>query len=374
MKENKLQTVGAVAGYILSGGRNTRMEGQKKLFLRYAGETFCQRILHACDCLPAVYLSVDNKEPYRKTGLPMVEDRWRGIGPLGGIASGLLTCKEDALFVMACDMPMMERQTVERMLEMYEKIFCETAAAKAERPAGPESANAAESADGANLQPPVLVASQNGRIHPLFGIYPKRVLPFAEELIREGDYRIMHFLERAGYRTLELEPESHAMENINSTEEYRRLAEAQNAGENPYTAAHPFVFAISGYKNSGKTTLITRLIPELTGRGYKGAVIKHDGHDFKSDVPGTDSYRHQKAGAYGTAVFSKNRFLITKECHGITERDLFSAFPEADIILIEGLKNSSYPKYFCAYPEKTLPDAAGLADEMEKIMQQTAPV
>ena len=101
MKENKLQTVGAVAGYILSGGRNTRMEGQKKLFLRYAGETFCQRILHACDCLPAVYLSVDNKEPYRKAGLPMVEDRWRGIGPLGGIASGLLTCKEDALFVMA---------------------------------------------------------------------------------------------------------------------------------------------------------------------------------------------------------------------------------------------------------------------------------
>ena len=132
MKENKLQTVGAVAGYILSGGRNTRMEGQKKLFLRYAGETFCQRILHACDCLPAVYLSVDNKEPYRKAGLPMVEDRWRGIGPLGGIASGLLTCKEDALFVMACDMPMMERQTVERMLETYEKICCETAAAKAD--------------------------------------------------------------------------------------------------------------------------------------------------------------------------------------------------------------------------------------------------
>ena len=132
--------------------------------------------------------------------------------------------------------------------------------------------------------------------------------------------------------------------------------------------------ALLGGNGSGKTTLITRLIPELTGRGYKVAVIKHDGHDFKSDVPGTDSYRHQKAGAYGTAVFSKNRFLITKECHGITERDLFSAFPEADIILIEGLKNSSYPKYFCAYPEKPLPDAAGLADEMEKIMQQTVPV
>lgn len=331
MKENKLQTVGAVAGYILSGGRNTRMEGQKKLFLRYAGETFCQRILHACDCLPAVYLSVDKKEPYQDAGLPMVEDRWKGIGPLGGIASGLRECKEDALFVMACDMPMIDRETVERMLKAYE--------------------------ESKNL--PVLVAAQNGRVHPLFGIYPKWVLPYAEELIREGDYRIMHLLERAGYRTLELERESRAMENINSTEEYHHLTEK----------AHPFVFAISGYKNSGKTTLITKLIPELTKRGYKVAVIKHDGHDFESDVPGTDSYRHQKAGAYGTAVFSKNRILVTKECRGITERDLFAAFPEADIILIEGLKNSSYPKYFCEYPGKPLPEAASLADEIEKYMK-----
>lgn len=361
MKENKLQTVGAVAGYILSGGRNTRMEGQKKLFLRYAGETFCQRILHACDCLPAVYLSVDKKEPYKEAGLSMVEDRWKGIGPLGGIASGLLECKEDALFVMACDMPMIDRKTVERMLKTYEAML-----RKPVLDAGQQ--DGAESVTSADLYPPVLVASQNGRIHPLFGIYPKRVLPFAEELIREGDYRIMHLLERAGYRTLELETENCAMENINSTEEYRRLAETELAGENPRKTA-PFVFAISGYKNSGKTTLITRLIPELTKRGYKVAVIKHDGHDFESDVPGTDSYRHQKAGAYGTAVFSKNRILVTKECQGITERDLFAAFPEADIILIEGLKNSSYPKYFCEYPGKPLPEAANLADEIEKYMK-----
>lgn len=53
----------------------------------------------------------------------------------------------------------------------------------------------------------------------------------------------------------------------------------------------PFVFAISGYKNSGKTTLICRLIPELKRRGYRVAVIKHDGHDFVGDVPGTDSFR-----------------------------------------------------------------------------------
>lgn len=131
-----------------------------------------------------------------------------------------------------------------------------------------------------------------------------------------------------------------------------------------------FIYAISGYKNSGKTTLITKLIPELTKRGYKVAVIKHDGHDFESDVPGTDSYRHQKAGAYATAVFSKNRILITKECSGIDERQLINAFPEADIILIEGLKNSSYEKYVCDYPRKEPISEKELADEIERKMKE----
>ena len=61
----------------------------------------------------------------------------------------------------------------------------------------------------------------------------------------------------------------------------------------------PFLFAVSGVKNSGKTTLITKLIPIFVKYGLKVASVKHDGHDFDADVPGTDSYRHMKAGAYG---------------------------------------------------------------------------
>lgn len=133
---------------------------------------------------------------------------------------------------------------------------------------------------------------------------------------------------------------------------------------------NPFIFAISGYKNSGKTTVITKLIPELKRRGYRVAVIKHDGHDFEADVPGTDSYRHQKAGAYGTAVFSSNRILITKECQEADEKQLIKAFPEADIILIEGLKHSNYSKYICNYPEKELKPINELADEIEQRMKE----
>lgn len=127
----------------------------------------------------------------------------------------------------------------------------------------------------------------------------------------------------------------------------------------------PFVYCISGYKNSGKTTTVTKLIPLLKEKGYRVAVIKHDGHDFEADVKGTDSWRHKEAGAYGTAVFSDHRFLVTKECEGITEAELVRLFPEADIILIEGLKNSNYPKYMCQYPEK-VPDIEMLAEEIIK--------
>jgi molybdopterin-guanine dinucleotide biosynthesis protein B len=126
-------------------------------------------------------------------------------------------------------------------------------------------------------------------------------------------------------------------------------------------AKQPFFFAISGYKNSGKTTMITSVIPELKKLGLKVAVIKHDGHDFESDVPGTDSWRHQQAGAYGTAVFSSNRVMLTKECEGVDEKQIADAFPEADIILIEGLKDSDYPKYICRYPEEPLMEANHLA-------------
>lgn len=106
----------------------------------------------------------------------------------------------------------------------------------------------------------------------------------------------------------------------------------------------PFLFAVSGVKNSGKTSLIADLIPILTGRGLKVATIKHDGHEFVPDVPGTDTYVHMQAGAYGTAIFSGEQYMVIKKETGVTEERLREQFPEADLILLEGFKHSKYPK------------------------------
>lgn len=106
----------------------------------------------------------------------------------------------------------------------------------------------------------------------------------------------------------------------------------------------PVLIAVSGVKNSGKTTLIEKIIPKLTEQGLKVATVKHDGHDFEGDVEGTDTYKHKRAGAYGTAIFSKNKFMIIKEQKDTQENELIEYFKEADIILLEGFKNSDYPK------------------------------
>lgn len=106
----------------------------------------------------------------------------------------------------------------------------------------------------------------------------------------------------------------------------------------------PFIFAICGAKNTGKTTLITQLIAAFTARGMKVATIKHDGHDFSADVPNTDTYRHMAAGAYGTAVFSDNKFMVVKMQPKTPVGEMAALFPEADIILVEGCKSGVYPK------------------------------
>ena len=107
----------------------------------------------------------------------------------------------------------------------------------------------------------------------------------------------------------------------------------------------PAVLAVSGLHNSGKTTLLEKLLPALRSRGLKVGIIKHDGHDFTPDVPGTDSYRLREAGAEGVAVFSGNRYLLTEEFR-LNEQDLLALFERHgyDLVLMEGFKESGWPK------------------------------
>lgn len=112
------------------------------------------------------------------------------------------------------------------------------------------------------------------------------------------------------------------------------------------TNSHPkqqAIIAVSGVKNSGKTTLIEKLLPYLQVHGLQTAVIKHDGHTFQPDPTNTDTGRFMQAGAYGTAIYDGEKYKVIKRVE-IQETDLMQQFPEADLILLEGFKQSRWPK------------------------------
>ena len=106
----------------------------------------------------------------------------------------------------------------------------------------------------------------------------------------------------------------------------------------------PKVFAVSGIKNSGKTTLVSKLVTALTQRGYKVGVIKHDGHDFQADHEGTDSYKHKAAGAQNVIVYSKTKLMMVQDLEEPNIEAIIKLQKDMDIIILEGMKYSSFPK------------------------------
>jgi molybdopterin-guanine dinucleotide biosynthesis protein B len=107
------------------------------------------------------------------------------------------------------------------------------------------------------------------------------------------------------------------------------------------------VFGITGWKNSGKTTLTEKLVAELTRRGWRVSTVKHAHHDFDIDREGADSWRHRQAGAVEVAVVSGRRWALMHELRGADEPrldDILSRLAPCDLVLVEGYKREAHAK------------------------------
>lgn len=107
------------------------------------------------------------------------------------------------------------------------------------------------------------------------------------------------------------------------------------------------VIGFAGFSGSGKTTLLEQVIPLLTARGLRIAVIKHAHHKFDIDKPGKDSFRHREAGAGEVLVVSAYRWALMHELVNEAEpslQDLCSRLSPCDLVLVEGYKFSEIPK------------------------------
>ncbi|TSA02834.1 MAG: molybdopterin-guanine dinucleotide biosynthesis protein B [Nitrospiraceae bacterium] len=107
------------------------------------------------------------------------------------------------------------------------------------------------------------------------------------------------------------------------------------------------ILCFVGRSNSGKTTLIERVIPVLVRAGYKVATVKHAGHGFDLDTEGKDSWRHKRAGASSVMVLSKGSMAMFADVpdqlkvEEVRDRFLDHTY---DLIIAEGWKNDGYPK------------------------------
>ena len=103
--------------------------------------------------------------------------------------------------------------------------------------------------------------------------------------------------------------------------------------------------AVVGRHNSGKTTLIVKLIAELTARGHDvGSVKHHHRSGFEFDVPGKDSYRHREAGATETVIAAPGQMARVKTIEGEQEcAAIVRSMPGHDIVVVEGYRKSGLP-------------------------------
>tara|TARA_R110002124_G_scaffold100107_5_gene246597 strand:+ start:16885 stop:17427 length:543 start_codon:yes stop_codon:yes gene_type:complete len=107
------------------------------------------------------------------------------------------------------------------------------------------------------------------------------------------------------------------------------------------------VFGVTGWKNSGKTTLVSRLVAEITARGYSVSTVKHAHHNFDIDQKGRDSYAHREAGAHEVALVSGRRWALMHELRGEEEpslADVLAKLSPCDLVIVEGYKRETHPK------------------------------
>jgi molybdopterin-guanine dinucleotide biosynthesis protein A len=175
---------------LLAGGKNSRMGGFTKSFLKFKDEYFFQRILEEFKNFDRIAIISNEKKLYKKYEVESFEDIIKDKGPLGGIYTALSSIN-DSCFIVACDMPFLSQ---EKLLSFY---------------------NYLDNYD-------VIIPLYKGRPQPLCALYNISVLKYIKEAIDNNDLKIMIPLKKAKIKFIDIDDDKLFI-NINTPEEYRLL-------------------------------------------------------------------------------------------------------------------------------------------------------
>lgn len=181
---------------ILAGGKSSRM-GTDKALLEYDGKNFIKRLCDELDFFEEKIIARGNRSDIKDISWDIIPDIYPDHGPVGGLHAVLSICESDAVFCVSCDMPLLQVSLVKTLCGYME-----------------------DEIDA------VIAVTEDGRKHPLCGIYRKSILPVLEEQILADNNRVMAALNkiRTEYVILDCQ-NSRQLKNINMPEDYLAILE-----------------------------------------------------------------------------------------------------------------------------------------------------
>ncbi|OQX12081.1 MAG: molybdenum cofactor guanylyltransferase [Thiothrix lacustris] len=307
-----------ITGVILAGGQGSRMGGQDKGLLEFQGRPLVEHLLAALQPqVASILISANrNQERYQRYQHPVVSDALGGFqGPLAGFATAMQTVNTPYILTVPCDVPTIAPDMAARLWAALQRDAAELAVAY----------------DGERLQP----------VHALIAV---KLLPSLQTFLAKGDRKIDLWYAQHRTAIVDFSDCRPMFRNINTPQQQ---AELEQAGQS--SAHHLPVLGVCAWSGTGKTTLLTALIPRLKAAGLRVTVIKHGHHHIELDSPGKDTYRFREAGADQVVLASRKRMAIMQECKTQREPELADVLrfvnPDcADLVLVEGFKHTAMPK------------------------------
>ena len=303
-----------VTGVILAGGAARRMGGNDKGLIAFLDRPLVSHVIdHIAPQVEQLLINANrNIERYRQFGYPVISDTLSDFqGPLAGMLAGMQAANSDYILTVPCDSPAPSTKLRQRMLESLLRSGKKIA-----------------------------VATDGKRIQPVFALLDCELADDLQNYIASGERKIDRWFTQQPMIEVDFSDQPDSFRNFNHPEDI------QTAG---FDCSVP-ILGIAAFSGTGKTTLLTQLIPKLRTAGLNVAVIKHAHHLFDIDQPGKDSYRIREAGANQVLVASR-RLLALMQTSNIEQSEPLLAdclarldMRQLDLILVEGFKNEAIPK------------------------------
>lgn len=186
-------------GIVLAGGKSSRF-GSNKALARVGSSSFVEHLYQLMNEVFEKTYVVLHEASSQFSKMNTLLDIYPDGGPLNGIYSALMATEAPAIFVCACDLPMIRKQDIEHLLNQWQ----------------PDSS--------------AVVYRRNKRWEPLCGIYPRKLIRVLPKFLDAGYFRLQDFLNQVGALGVEYPGQDSvdSLLNINTPEDYQKLKELES--------------------------------------------------------------------------------------------------------------------------------------------------